>query len=356
VVIASIGPRPSAFRDGHALDAQRFFSNMLVLIYLGVAFWVGDLLCRTFFRFMSVLHRASAAVLVGLLVSSWVTFLGASAFGRSPVPLVAGNILFVLFAVGVGRFWPREPAQWQPRPPGRAHWDVVCLCVWGGFLTWLMCHTLRNEGGVLKMASLQFGDFATNLSIIQSLAIGNTFPPECPHFAGPTLSYHFMFHFLAANLEWLGLRLHTSVNLLSVITALALVLLLMTLGERLFGSRVVGRLGASLFFFHGALSYLKFFASHPSFPVAIHGIFSKRDPVFLDTIFPYRGEGWALWTLNVILAQRHLAGPMGVLVLVLVFVADAYDWRLRRAPGTGRPLAGTTTTTDASSRRPAEAK
>jgi hypothetical protein len=192
-----------------------------------------------------------------------------------------------------------------------------------------MAHTLRFENGTLRMASLQFGDFAATLSIVQSFALGHNFPPQYPHFAGPPMSYHFMFHFLAGNLEWLGLRLHTAVNALSILSVIALLLLTMTLGERLFDSRAVGRIAASLFFFHSSLGYTKFLMKEGTIAQAAQDALKLRDPVFLDSIFPYRGEGWGLWTLNVFLNQRHLAGPMAVLVLVLLFLADAYDWRLR---------------------------
>ena len=39
---------------------------MLALIYLGLAIYLGDLLCRRFYRFVSRPHRWAAAVLVGL--------------------------------------------------------------------------------------------------------------------------------------------------------------------------------------------------------------------------------------------------------------------------------------------------
>ena len=48
---------------------------MLALIYLALAICLGDFLCRRFYRFVSVPHRCATAVLVGLLVSSWFTYL-----------------------------------------------------------------------------------------------------------------------------------------------------------------------------------------------------------------------------------------------------------------------------------------
>jgi hypothetical protein len=64
------------FRDygGHYSDEG---SAMLALIYLGLAVYLGDRLCRRFYRFASCPHRWEGAVLVGLIIGSWFTYLAA---------------------------------------------------------------------------------------------------------------------------------------------------------------------------------------------------------------------------------------------------------------------------------------
>src|SRR5262245_33330686 len=110
---------------------------MLALLYLAAAVWIGDVFSRRFFSFGSLLHRLASAFIVGLLVSTWVNFLGVSLYPRSPVPLLGGNLLFIAFVYAVWRFVPRTPATWLPRPPGRAVWDVFFVLLWGGFAAWL---------------------------------------------------------------------------------------------------------------------------------------------------------------------------------------------------------------------------
>ena len=53
---------------------------MLALIYLALGIALGDLVCRRFYRFVSVPHRWAAAVLVGMLLSTWVTYLAGLGF------------------------------------------------------------------------------------------------------------------------------------------------------------------------------------------------------------------------------------------------------------------------------------
>jgi len=104
---------------------------MLALIYLALAVYLGDLLCRRFYRFVSLPHRLAAATLVGLLLSSWFTYLAALAFAHTSTPLLWADLLFFGAAVGailsIRRRSRREaradPTFIEPRAPGSATWD-----------------------------------------------------------------------------------------------------------------------------------------------------------------------------------------------------------------------------------------
>src|SRR5688500_4122231 len=98
---------------------------MLSILYLLLAIWIGDILSRRVFPFASILRRMASAFIVGIFVCTWVNYLGVCLYPRSPVPLLGGNLAFIVFVYFVARYFPREPAQWLPRPPGRGPWDVV---------------------------------------------------------------------------------------------------------------------------------------------------------------------------------------------------------------------------------------
>ena len=63
---------------------------MFALIYFGLAICVGDFFCRRFYRFASVAHRCAAAILSGLLISSWFTYLAGLAFHSRPAAAPMG--------------------------------------------------------------------------------------------------------------------------------------------------------------------------------------------------------------------------------------------------------------------------
>src|SRR5436190_7072383 len=310
---------------------------MLALIYFGVAACVGDFLCRRFYQFASVANRCAAAILVGLLVSSWFTYLAGLAFFWTSRPLLWANLLFSVAAIALlswpkwkGRILKRTPEEahlkgsnlYLPRPRGSSIADWLLIAGYVVVVSWMMFASFNTKGGKLQIGNPEYSDFGPNTALMQSFAVGHNFPTEYPHYSGDRIRYHFLFYFQAGNLEFLGLDPARSLNVLSIMTLVAMLVVVMTLGEVLFNSRAVGRLGSVLFFFFGSLSYIPFLQKQPSVRAAIQAIKNQRD--YLPTIFPYRGDAWGTWSQVTYLNQRHFASAIGILLLVLVFLMIRY--------------------------------
>lgn len=299
---------------------------MLALLYLVLAIYLGDQLCRRCFRFLSVAQRLASAVIVGLLVSSWFTYLASWLFRATARPVLWGDLCFFALALGAIWFIRRRPSRSarfiQPRVPGSALWDWMVILAFLVLASWMMFATLDYKDGTLLIGNNEWSDFGPNTAIIQSFAVGHNFPTQYPHFSGETIRYHFLFYFQAGNLTFLGFSLAWALNLLSIITLVSMLTLLMALGQMLFNSRVVGRIGAALFFFHGTLSFVAFLRAQPSLSAAWQAIRGLKD--FLPSGYPYRGELWGIWTQVVYLNQRHFASAVGLLVIVLLFLLDRY--------------------------------
>jgi DNA-binding beta-propeller fold protein YncE len=311
---------------------------MLALIYLALAIYLGDFLCRRFYRFTSIVHRLGAAIIIGLLISSWVTYLAALLFTRAKQPLLWGDALFFVaaFTVLCWSLWKskvRKSARTNgdysyatnlhiTRAKGSGIADWLLIAGYVVLVSWMMFASFSAKSGKLHISNPEYSDFGPNTALIQSFAVGHNFPTEYPHFSGDRIRYHFLFYFQAGNLEFLGLDPAWSLNLLSIITLVAMLMLVMVLGEVLFDSRAVGRVGSALFFFFGSLSYISFLHKQGSVRGAIQAILHLRD--FLPTIFPYRGDAWGTWSQVTFLNQRHFASAIGVLLLVLIFLTIRY--------------------------------
>src|SRR6266446_4656946 len=318
---------------------------MLVLIYFWCAVSVGDFFCRRFYRFVSVAHCCAAALLVGLLISTWFTYLGGLAFAWTARPLLWANLLFFLAVIAL-LTWPKwkhrivkaapdaarrsQTAEtYVARPNGSGIADWLLIAGYVALVSWMMFASFNTSGSRLQISNPEYSDFGPNTAIMQSFAVGHNFPTEYPHFSGDRIRYHFLFYFQAGNLEFLGLNPVWSLNLLSIVTLVAMLILAMTLGEVVFNARAVGRLGSFLFFFFGSLSYVPYLQKQGSVRTAIQAI--RRQGDFLPSIFPYRGDAWGTWSQVTYLNQRHFASAIGILLLVLIFLVIRYRMRPKRA-------------------------
>ncbi|MEK6283122.1 MAG: hypothetical protein AABN95_22420 [Acidobacteriota bacterium] len=297
---------------------------MLAILYLAAMTYFGDRICRSFYRFISIQHRLASAFLVGLLLSTCITYLGSLAFTRISQPLIAGNLVFLAVIAVLVYKLPRPLAAdtYQVRSPASPIWDWTILGIFFLFGCWLIFTTLGFQDGSFQIPFKAWSDFGANLSLTQSFVLGHNFPTEHPFFPGEIIRYHFLFWFQAANLEFLGLNPVWSVNLLSILSLLALLILIMAFAERLFDSAVVGRVAAFLFFFSTSLSYIPFLRSQPSLREAIHAIVTRTQ--FISSGYPFRGEDWGVLTVDVFANQRHLISGLGLLFVVLTFLVDRY--------------------------------
>jgi hypothetical protein len=299
---------------------------MLALLYLTTVLILGACVCRRFYCFNSWVHYFAASFLVGLVLSTWATYLLALAFVWTDKPLLGANVLFFVVAVLViYRLRPQsvfDPKLSDSRPPGSTLWDALFIACFFLIACYLMFGTLWLGNGNARMAFVVWNDFGANLSLVQSFAIGHNFPTEYPHFIGPPIHYHFLFWFQAGNLEFLGLNMAWAVNLLSVLSLLSMLLLLMTLGEVLFYSRAIGRIGASLLFFPTTLSYIPFLHSQGSVSRALYSV--RHLTHWLSSGYPYRGEDWGMWSLGIYYVQRHLIVATGILLVALIFLVLHY--------------------------------
>jgi hypothetical protein len=210
----------------------------------------------------------------------------------------------------------------DPAVARSAKWDWIVLGLFGAIASWMIFATLELKGGQLLIGINQWSDYGPNTAIVQSFAFGHNYPAEYPHFAGEPIRYHFLFYFLAGNLEFLGLSLPWSLNLLSILGIVCLLAQVMALGELLFKSRAVGCLASALFFFHGSLNLIPFFRAQTSIKGALLAIYHLG--AYLSSGYPYRGEDWGVWSQVVFVNQRHLASSIGIFLVVLFFLFDRY--------------------------------
>jgi DNA-binding beta-propeller fold protein YncE len=297
---------------------------MFALLYLAVAVLAGDALGRRWFRYETVAHRWATAVLIAMPTASWLSYLLALPLGGVGDRLLVADILAggILLVVVVWSWWrDRRSASRTEAHTRRAAldaWDALTIAAITLLVGWMMVSTYHVTDGRLGIATGLWSDFGPTSAIAQSFAVGDNFPTEYPHYAGEPIRYHFLYYFQVGNLTHLGFDPATANNVLSIGSLVAMLVLVMAMGRRLFGSAVVGRIGAALFFFHGALSFIPYVLNLGSLQRAAEVLPGLTS--FMTTGFPFRGEEWGIWTQMVFLNQRHLASAIGILLVIVLFL------------------------------------
>lgn len=262
----------------------------------------------------------------GTLIVTWTSYLLAYVFHNSESALaIANGFSMSLYAVvsALGIFLQiRRKREWclKNQLPRLTAGEIVFFALVICLVCRLMWRTFFVADGTLYVGLSVFSDFAPHLGMIRSFSLGNNFPTVYSHYAGEDIRYHFMFQFLAGNLEYLGMRLDWAFNLPSALSLVSVFSLLYVLAVRLSGIRAVGYLSGLFFAFRCSPSFFSYLAEIPKGT-------SVRDALRANIGFIgyTTHEDWGLWNLNVYCNQRHLAFGICALLLVLhLFIPHLY--------------------------------
>lgn len=259
----------------------------------------------------------SGGLLVGILIVSWSAYLISLAFSFIvSKPLLWGNAyVFALMIFFVGYF--RKRLKDVFKGVGFNFWSIgvsfVIFLVFG----FLFYYTFRVDGESLLVGSTVYSDFGPHLAMIRSFSLGNNFPTVYPHFPASDVKYHFMFDFMAGNLEFLGFSIDHAFNGLSILSVVSFCLLLFQFAYKITGSFAVSVLTLVLWFFRSSLAFWNYLSSD-----GLSGVFRVK-----KFIGETNHEDWGLWNQNVYLNQRHLVFAWGVLILILLLFYSNFAYK-----------------------------
>lgn len=264
----------------------------------------------------------------GILVVTWAVYIiswFASVTGGSDRPLLYGNLIVLLAAVLILAFLLyRRKKKAQPMKPesmvsdrSRFRKELVFFGILLVFITYMMFYVFYIKDGVMYAGLTVCGDYAPHTAMMRSFSLGNNFPTQYPHFGGADVKYHFMFQFLAGNLEYLGLRLDLAYNLISIGSLLGFLMLLYELALRITGRMCCGIWTIILFFFRSGMAFWRFLWEHLQAGDLLTVL--QENTAFIGYT---ENENWGLWNFNVYLNQRHLAFGLLLVTLALYLFMD----------------------------------
>jgi hypothetical protein len=320
---------------------------MLGILYLMICIAVGSAFCGIFFpnlRKLTDIPKGDGTMitlpryfvmlpawfLTGTLFVTWTVYLSAYIFKGAEKPLIFGDSIGMsLGAVFFGLWLLFGVLRKEEKKDGLNLKEFFFSGnVWYNafsaftilFVGYLMYLTFNVSGRELNVGISVFSDFAPHMGMIRSFSVSDNFPTQYAHFAGEDIKYHFMFQFLAGNLEFLGLRIDHAFNVPSIISMVSVYHLLFVLTMHLLKSRLTAWLGALFFTFRSSFSVFRYMAEYRG-----KDVFKmlRENTQFLAYT---THEDWGLWNLNVYCNQRHLCfGITAILLAILLFLPYLTD-------------------------------
>ena len=214
------------------------------------------------------IERCAAALLVGVLASTCVSFVGSLWIGISPITALGGPLLIIAVGIFLRRgAWVAHMGEIAATLRARALpmfssvglvWRVVVLGTVALLFWVLFSHALEvGAGGVVSFSSPVWSDWSLHASIAQSYLLGQNLPPLDPEVSGAALHYPFLVDFQPALLETLGQSLWGALDMSSLAVALAAAVLIWYAAWRVVGRReLAATVGLVLVLFGGSLGFV----------------------------------------------------------------------------------------------------
>lgn len=327
---------------------------MLAVLYLIIAIFFGTQLIRFLIpdirrlyvgvaadteiieKVPTMLFLLPAGTLVGLLLTSWVTYF--LAYVMHPyIPADTANLLpanivsMCIFAYLACFFWQRcflrnyrdsqkngfKKLPGFHRHPGSVSFYLISTVLVLFAVGFVYFYTCYMSGDSIRLGFSIFSDFSPHVAITSGFGIGSNFPTQYPHFSGDNIQYHFMFYFLSGNLEALGFPLVYAINIPSILCMGSTLALLGTLAVLLSSRRSAFFFAPVLVLFRSAWNVFHQMGDLLAAPGATLGSAIKtitQQSAWYG--YTFRDE-WGLWAVNVYANQRHLAMGVGLVVLFI---------------------------------------
>lgn len=267
-----------------------------------------------------------ASFLIGTLILTWCVYIAAYLFRNTGRPLYYGNMTVVLlFTIIVAVLLYGESYKKKEEGlkaflfSGTKSLEYGFALITLAIAAFMMIFTFHVKDNNLIIGLSVFSDFSPHMAMIRSFSHGLNFPTEYPFFADGTVRYHFMFQFLAGNLEFLGLRFDWAFNIPSILGYVSFVILLFVVAVVITGRKAVGILTCVLFFFRSSFAFFTYLKDVLVTPSNLKQLLIKI--LYTDEfIGKTQNENWGFWNQNVFLNQRHFAFALGIMVLIILAV------------------------------------
>lgn len=193
---------------------------------------------------------------------------------------------------------------------------LIALCLL--FPVFFFSPQLSLENNAIFISPV-FWDFHWLMSLTQTFAFGDNFPPQNEAFAGLPANYHYFWMVITAIYEVMGLNLVEAMNYFSILGFFFFLIALIGIAQEIFHSKLAGFLAVLLTITSSSGYFIDYFLSHQSQNVTelIVGILTNASHPFFSAVYPTNGITYngTMFNLFYFLEERQMI--LGVTYLIL---------------------------------------
>ena len=295
--------------------------NLLILsLYFIGLFVIGWTVMKKWFGGFPLVFTVAGAFIIGMAIGVPVTYLLTILFSKTSFPLLWGVIATIGISFVCGRRIFTTSTHRNLRVGDIALAVIVII-----FSTWVMTKTFHgNSAGELFVGSNNVFDSAFSLGIIRSVSWGSNIPIMSPFESEAPFFYHYYFPFLVATMEYFGIPIALAVNIPSIASFAALLIIVYFIPQLLAKQKTLA-------------GWLTFILTITNSSLTFLYVIGKKDIWHLPTYpfaGPFDGSVISLFvTLNSFVNQRHLAFSiaLGLLLYILTWKL-LQEKKIRQAP------------------------
>ncbi len=256
-----------------------------------------------------------ACFIAGTLAMIWLTYLTGWLLQNTEYPLGYANAVVMpvaLIVSGIVIYRCRERVRFKAlfRAMRPTTSEVVYMSASLAVATMLMFACFRVISGTIVIAQPVVEDYSLHLAFIRSFSKWQQVPAQYPLYTGAGVRYHFMFDFLAGNLELLGMRIDFAYNIPSILSMVAMFFAIYECFFRLCGRKNACHFVWAFVMFRSSLAFFIFAKENKG-----HVWRALKDNTsYLGATYL---EDWGLFQPNALMNQRHLIFGFAAAFLVL---------------------------------------
>jgi len=292
---------------------------IILIIFLGLSWYLGYCIAFRVFSKFSSLFILTSSYILGTAIAVPLVYIISCLFLKTATPLLWGTLLsIVLMIIITVRFK-------LPIRPLLTYSDIG-FCIFAfGVSSWIMFKTFHGDvSGQLFVGSNNVFDFGLSLGLIRSISQGVNIPFSSPFSAGFPLLYHFFFPFYIAMWEYFGFPIVLAVNIPSILSFSALLMIIYGWSNIFAKKWFTGWLAVFLMLTHPTMTFWKY--------ILENGIsLQMMKNLWIIPAYPFAGpfDGSMIslfMTLNNYINQRHLGFGIAFGIILYCIV-----WNMMRS-------------------------